>query len=231
MIPSSQRLYAWSFVGEAGKSSRPEVVRALSAIEPHLCFSTSSVRGFTFFNKNSTGKKKIPQEGAFEILRQSVFAPSPMGNANIECERFYDALEVGAIPIVERRLTLDYYRQFLGDHPVPTVRSWSQARNLVNHLLKDPAKLDELQHTCVQWWTGYKLELTKRIGSFLDDRSRSSEELVPLQSRLPRLPFWQYGELLRHQSVSGLGRRVVRQARRIVTQKKWRVAITKPSDL
>ena len=231
VIPASERRYAWSFVGDAGKSSRPDMVHAMSAIEPHICFSTTAVSGVTFFDRNCTGKKRIPRQDAFEILGQSVFAPSPMGNANIECERFYDALEVGAIPIVERHLTLDYYRQFLGDHPAPTVRSWSEARRLVNHLLKDPAKLDELQRRCMEWWKDYKSELITRIGVFLEERSRANDKLAPLQSRLPRLPMWQYAELLRHHSLSALCRRVTRQAKRAVHQRRWRVAITKQGDV
>jgi hypothetical protein len=231
VVRASDRRYAWSFIGEGGKSSRPDMVRAMSSIEPHICFSTSPIHGIAFFDRNPAGKKKIPLQDTFEILGQSVFAPAPMGNANVECDRFYAALEVGAIPIVERRLTLDYYRRLLGDHPVPTVTSWSQARELVIQLLKDPERLDELQQTCMQWWKGYKSELIERIGVFLDERSLAEDDLVPLQSRLPQLPFWQYAELLRHLNIPALSRRVVRQAMRVVHEKRWRVAITKQGDV
>ncbi len=221
---ASERRYAWSFIGSAGTSSRPEMVRAMSAIEPHLCYSTSPIRGITFFDRNSTGKKRIPQQDTFEILGQSAFSPAAMGNANLECCRIYDALELGAIPIVERRLTLDYYKHLLGEHPLPTVSSWPQARRVVDRLLKDPVKLDELQKTCVQWWKSYQSALTRRIGVFLEERSLAADELVPLRSRLARLPFWQYVELLRHHSLPAVWRRVARQVARIAGKKSWRVA-------
>lgn len=231
VIPASERRYAWSFVGDAGKSSRPEMMRSMAAIEPHISFSDTPVSGITFFDCKSAGHKRISTQDFYQIMGQSVFAPAPQGNATIESCRPYDALEVGAIPIVERRLTMDYYKQLLGDHPLPTVASWSEARELVVRLLKDPARLDELQQTCLQWWKDYKLELVGRVGDFLVERSSADDELVPLQSRLPRLPLWQYAELLRHHNLPGVIRRVARQAQRVVHQKKWRVAITKQGDV
>jgi hypothetical protein len=231
IIPSSERRYAWSFIGEGGKSSRPDMVRAMSAIEPHICFSTTPIRGITFLDRVPGGKRRIPRQECFDILAQSIFAPSPMGNVNIECERFYEALQVGAIPIVERRWTLDYYKRLLGDHPLPTVSSWSEGRQLVIKLLDDPARLDRLQQTCMQWWKSYKLEIVKKIGVFLEERSGTQDELVPLQSNLPRLPFWQYAELLRHHNLPAVGRRVIRQGKRVVQMGKWRVAITRSGDV
>ena len=130
-VPASDRRYAWSFVGERGKSSRPDMIRAMSSIEPHICYSVTPIRGMTFFDRNSTEKKRIAKQDNYEILGQSVFAPSPMGNANIECCRPYDALEVGAIPILERRPT-GLLQGSPGRHPLPTVNSWSHARQLLS---------------------------------------------------------------------------------------------------
>ena len=171
VVPASDRHYAWSFVGEGGKSSRPDMIRAMSSVEPHICYSVTPIRGMTFFDRNSNGKKRIAEQDYYEILGQSVFAPAPMGNASIESCRPYDALEVGSIPILERRPTLDYYRGLLGYYPLPTVNSWSHARQLVSRLLKDPVKLDELQQTCLRWWKSYQSELIRKIGVFLEERS------------------------------------------------------------
>jgi hypothetical protein len=60
VVRASDRRYAWSFIGEGGKSSRPDMVRAMSAIEPHICFSTSPIRGNAFFDRNLAGQKRIP---------------------------------------------------------------------------------------------------------------------------------------------------------------------------
>ena len=228
MVPSdakaSERRYAWSFVGDAEKASRPDALLALSPIEPHLCFSSTEVSGLTFFRATAKGKKKIPREDFVRYLGQSAFVPTPMGNASLESCRVYDALECGAIPIVERRMTLDYFKRLLGDHPLPTVRAWSEARELVKKLVRDPDKLDELQQKCQAWWKHHQSVLTQEIGRFLEERSQAADQLVPLQSRLPLLPGWNYFELIRHHSLPALNRRVMRQIKRVTKDHKWRIA-------
>jgi hypothetical protein len=223
VLPATERRYAWSFIGDAGKVSRPDAVHAMSSIEPHICFSSTPVSGITFYNRNAAGKRRIPTPQFYEILGDSIFAPSPMGNASIESCRPYDALEMGAIPIVEKRLTLDYYKGLLGDHPLPVVSSWAEARRLVKSLINEPARLAELQQTCLQWWASYQAKLIANIGSFLEERSNSSDDLVPLRSSLPNMPYWQYFELLRHHNVPALTRRVTRQVSRLVRDRKWSV--------
>ena len=224
VLPATERRYAWSFIGDAGKVSRVDMVRAMSSIEPHICYSSSPVGGVTFFERNATGKRRIPFHEFYGILGDSVFAPAPMGNASIESCRPYDALEMGAIPIVEKRLTLDYYKGLLGDHPLPVVSSWAEGRSLVRSLINDPASLTALQQTCQQWWASYQARLIANIGSFLERRSNASDDLVPLRSNLPKMPYWQYLELLRHHNIPALGRRVSRQLTRLVQDKKWRVS-------
>jgi hypothetical protein len=221
--PVLERRYAWSFIGDAEKASRPEMVRKFSSIEPHHCFSATPVRGMSFIG----GGRKYSRPEFYGILGQSMFAPSPMGNASIESCRPYDALEMGAIPIVERRMTLDYYRGLLGDHPLPTVGSWTEGRALVEKLLRQPEELDKLQQRCVHWWADYQLRLHERIGAFLDRRSGTTNEIVPLRSRLPEFSFWKYAELLRHHNAPALYRRTARQLSRLARHGKWR-ASTRP---
>lgn len=229
-LKASQRRYAWSFIGEAGKSSRPDAVRALSPIEPHLCFSTTSVPGMTFFARSAEAQKRIARADFVEILGQSAFAPSPMGNASLESCRVYDALECGAIPIIERRLGFDYFRSLLGDHPLPTVRSWSEARTIIEDLLRAPERLDDLQNQCVGWWKEFKITLVEKIGEFMKERSLADDQLVPLRSKLPNLPFWNYFELLRHHSLAAFGRRVKMHSYRLIQDRKWRVAAKESAD-
>ena len=225
ILPASERRYAWSFIGEAGKSSRPDMVRAMSSVEPHISFSTTPVPGLAFWSKDVAGPKRIPRSESVEILQQSAFAPAPMGNVNLECYRLYEALDAGAIPIVEKRQFLDYFTKLFGDHPLPTVRNWRQARGLVRGYIDDPVRLNELQQQCHDWWTSYQRQLVDRIGAFLADRAAAGDQVNPLRSRLPSMPGWQYLELSRHQSASALYRRVARQISRVARQGKWRVSI------
>lgn len=226
-VSASDRRYAWSFVGEGAKVSRPDMVRAMSSIEPHVCFSSTRIRGLTFFSRSSAGKKRIPSQEFVQMLAQSAFAPAPMGNGTLESCRVYDALEAGAIPILERRWTLDYFKGLLGDHPLPTVTSWAQGHDLVVRLLQDPEKLNELQQTCMQWWKSYQSALIGKIEMFIEERSLANDDLVPLRSQLPQWAFWQYAELLRHHSFPAIRRRTTLQLARVARQRMWRSAATR----
>jgi hypothetical protein len=147
-----------------------------------------------------------------------------MGNASLESCRLYDALKVGAIPIIERRLTLDYFKRFFGDHPLPTVNSWGEAHKFIVKMIDQPAELDKLQQRCLSWWEQYRSSLDVSIGEFLSRRSNASDSLVPLRSNFARSRFWKYIELTRHQDLPSFSRRVRRQVLRVFKSRKWRVA-------
>lgn len=223
VLPADERRYAWSFIGAADKTSRPEAVRSFASLAPNFLFSSTPLSGFKFAGAPN---RRISRPEFFEVLGQSIFAPSPMGNASMESCRPYDALEMGAIPIVERRLTLDYYKELLGDHPLPTVGSWKEGRRLADDLLERPAELLQLQRSCMQWWADYHQRLVARVGSFLEERANATDELMPLRSRLPEFQFWKYMELFRHHSAPALYRRLSMQASRLLKRQKWRVSPT-----
>jgi len=66
--PTSEPRYAWSFVGEASKSSRVDMVHAMSHVEPHICYSSIPVPVFSFFDRGLHGGKRFPEEAFVGIL-------------------------------------------------------------------------------------------------------------------------------------------------------------------
>jgi hypothetical protein len=222
--PIKSRPFVWTLLGECSKSSRPDAAKALSRIEPHFFYSSDRVRGLTVSAARGSagfGKKEYRQ-----LLLDTMFAPSPMGNANIECYRRFEALECGAIPIVERRLTLDYYSKLLGpEFPGLTVNSWGEARDRITELLKHPSELEARQERCLEWWGAFKKGYSARVGAFIEKRSRAGTAATnPLCAKRVSLPLWREAELIRHHSARALSRRVVRQLSRLVWEKRWRVA-------
>ncbi len=222
---ASTREYVWSFIGQANKSSRPDMARELAAVEPHLLFTVDNVPGIAMWNHTAAGPRRYSRDENAAALRNSIFAPSPMGNANLECFRVYEALESGSIPIVEKRWTLDYFREALGDHPMPTVRSWREARSLIQSALREPAELDVLQQRCVAWWKQYKESYTQELGEFLERRSSQPMVLSPENLVLAKRnsPGWKARELLRHHDARAASRRVGLMATRILSGKKLRM--------
>jgi hypothetical protein len=225
---ATERQYVWSFLGQVNKSSRPEMAYALLTVQPHLLFATDRVDRLTMWNRGPNGPRRYPAPQTSAILRDSIFAPCPMGNVNLECYRVYEALESGTIPIVEKRLTLDYFRKLWGEHPVPTVSSWSAARTLIARLFESPAELDLLQERCMSWWRQYKQRYPQTLQAFLARRSAATQLLTPADIVYPShaRPGWKIMELLRHHDRHALQRRVTRQVQRLRSTGKLRVAHT-----
>lgn len=222
---ASQRKYLWSFAGQVGKSSRPDMAKNFLSIEPHFLFSTDDVAGLTFLNNINGTPKRLPSSDFSELLFQSTFSPCPMGNVHAECYRVYEALECGSIPIVEKRWTLDYFRELLGEHPIPTVRSWREAHSLVRKMLRNPSEIDALQQQCMAWWDDYKRDYREQVGEFLRLHAADSAPInEPVMAKKYSMPGWRAIELLRHHDMNAAMRRVSKMATRVLRQGKLRVA-------
>ncbi len=196
--PASKRRYIWAFLGQLSKTSRPDMVRALADVTPNFCH-----------DKGMRAQAALPPSEYKQILLDSVFSPCSMGNVNLDSFRLYESLECGSIPIVEKRLTLDYFGRLLGQHPLPAVRTWRGARALIHRLMHRPEVLDKLQQECMQWWAEYKNKLQSDVLAFLQRCSAETSELrsvSPWQS----LPCWQTWEICRHHSFLALARRIRR---------------------
>jgi hypothetical protein len=204
-----QRAYLWSFVGAAAKSSRPEMIGALSPITPNFVHTT-----------DDPNTRRMSKNEYQEILRQSVFAPSAMGNVNLECFRPYEALECGSVPILEKRIGLDYFANILGKHPIPSFKTWGEARQFLAQLRWDDEAQDHLIAECTDWWRSYKRDLSARIERFIEqpDRAEAGTAVWWQQS----IPGSRAIELLRHHTVPAVIRRIKRQVVRIVKEAKFR---------
>jgi hypothetical protein len=195
---ASQRSIPWFFAGTA-VSSRPAMLRAMKVIpagEAHI---------------PSEKAKRLAHAEYLAKIADTVFVPAPMGNIISETGRVYEGLENGAIPLLERRATLDYYRRLFGPHPLPTFSSWRQAARFAADLISRPDDLDRLQAETTAWWRSYKEALRAKAQAFLvrgaDDLLRQDLAAFTFPSGWRRVA-WQYSELLRHQSGTSLAYRL-----------------------
>jgi hypothetical protein len=203
--PATERQYLWSFAGEAARASRPEMAAALDGISPHLCCATDKKRSAAL----TTGEYR-------RLLENTVFAPCPMGRLNLECFRLYEALECGAIPIVERRATLDYFTRLLGPNPIIQIRSWEDAREKIRSLTADPPRMDQLQQLISGWWDLHKQTVKNSISQFVTSRVNGESRKASAVKWAYSLPFWQVIELARHHSGPAMIRRFSIQANRLI---------------
>ncbi len=204
-----RRTYIWSFLGQANKSSRPEMIEALLPFKPNFVYATDNGRQMPI------GKREYQC-----ILRDSLFVPCSMGNLNLDSFRVYEALECGAIPLLEKRPGLDYFSRLLGAHPLPAFGNWRQAARFISFMLLDRNALVNLQKQCVEWWAGYKRNLGEQVESFFE--TPHGVETGSYISWRHLLPGWQSLELLRHHSMPAIARRVKLHLRRLSKEGKLR---------
>ncbi len=216
IVPVDRRRYTWSFVGEL-KTSRVEMVRAFDGLSPRRLEGTASI--------SDPGGRKLSKSEYDAILADTVFSPCPMGNAILETWRLYESLELGCIPLVERRLTLDYFGELFGPNPIPAFRSWRSARAWAEAMLVDRQALAGVQHEIASWWDGHKARVRDAVREAVHGPSAAPalRRFAALsRNRHPILhePL-RVGELLRHQSAASLARRLRRPVsplRRIVRE-------------
>jgi len=206
---AGSRPYLWSFLGGGNKASRPEMLKALLPITPAFVHNT-----------DIPGQNRLSKQEYQNILYDSVFVPCAMGNVNLESFRIYEALECGAVPIVERRPTLDLFGGLLPGHPLPTFGSWIEAARFVTEIRGDRDQLNDLQERCGTWWIGYKQRLRESIRSFVE--KTYGNEAGPFVTKTQAIPGWQLFELLRHQSGRAFARRLRLQFQRLLREGKLR---------
>ena len=86
------------------------------------------------------------------IMALSKFVPCPAGN-NPETFRHYEALEVGAIPLIVRQKNSEIdFLKYLNGYPGPILNSWSEAEEVMRTLEETPGALDAMQNDIRSWY-------------------------------------------------------------------------------
>ncbi len=161
-IPASQRAYSVAFLGRMKHERQSEMLPALRVVpgEFFLRETQTWAEALRNFNQSSTS-----------IYRQSVFVPCPKGNWNPECNRLYDALEWGCIPLIrnytETPYQDGYHSKLLGPHPLPEFDHWDAAADFACEMLQRPERLNALQVEIFNWWRDYRNDLRSRLDNRL----------------------------------------------------------------
>lgn len=184
-LPPAKRRHIWAYVqGEEGTVG--SMSRALQTIPGGVVVPAGG----------DGAPDRPPQE---EALAQAIFAPCPMADGQIESHLLYDALELGAIPIVERRLWLNYFHRLFGDHPLLAVRHWGDAVKQMRQLLDEPAMLAQRQQQVVAWWTATKHALAASLRPDVEAALRSQGTIGEADLLEAPPPRWRgHLEALRH---------------------------------
>ena len=108
------------------------------------------------------------------LLRDTAFTLAPFGS-NEESLRFFEALEAGSIPIAQASAAPwgDFIADGVGGgaaapQPIPRVREWCEANEILAHYAARPAELDMLQERIVAWWAGRRRAAQRTVRRVLE---------------------------------------------------------------
>ena len=141
-----KRKYIWSFAGEVSrhKPHRFKMIECLKILKPNYYFLTDD------FGKSI--KQGLNSREYSDLLSDSVFVPSPMGNCNLDCFRIYESLSMGAIPIVVGSRFKFYKNLSYLSSPVIRKSNWDDASREIKYLSSNPDILVSIQKEHGEWW-------------------------------------------------------------------------------
>lgn len=158
LAKSTDRSYSWSFIGQANKSTRIEMINQMKKVPNYFFYET-----FAFFDTNAMSAQDYR-----DVLLDSIFVPCPRGSWNLDSFRVCEALECGCIPIVEKT-PLDYFANFYQSYPFLAVNNWEEAPDMVNELLADPNRLEKHRSDCTVWWKKQKERLKNKVRNVVNN--------------------------------------------------------------
>ena len=190
-VPLAERPYRWSFAGQR-KVSRTAMIEALEARTDGKLIATSS------FNSG------LSKEAYAQLLSNTQVVLCPRGWASVETYRFYEALDAGAVPLVEddggldllrEHRSRDALRRMLASGPrawvdfarrIPRGSYWGHAYGASFpcprifrweniHRVIDTLDIARLQEKTSRWWRRYVQDLRIHI----QDSVRASLGIEP----------------------------------------------------
>lgn len=145
--PAPVRDLDWFFAGQVTHLRREQCVNALLKCQHGMLLET---RGFF---------QGMPSEEFYKNLRRAKIAPCPAGPGTPDSFRFAEALECGAVPILDAFSpdgVKGYWDMVLGAHPFEVIEDWSTLPDVMAKIL---GHYEEQQRLTQYWWKRYKMAL------------------------------------------------------------------------
>jgi hypothetical protein len=106
----------------------------------------------------------IDQQDYFSLVADAKIIPCPSGPQSLCTARVEEALEAGAVPILDMVKPTDpqndYWRMLFGEHPFPTIYDWETLPDVMAEVLDDwPA----ISNRCWSFWQLWKRQTAKRL--------------------------------------------------------------------
>lgn len=151
-----ERKLVWSFSGHVDKTTRPEMAKWMITVEGGRGYFKKCGENWGPFEGHALNPTQLA-----EMYNDSYFVPCPQGNCSIDSLRVCEALQAGAIPIVERN---EYWYKLYGpDVPFLQIDNWNQTPKIIAELITDLNKLEKIRSSVYHWWIDHCYMLKENI--------------------------------------------------------------------
>ena len=150
--PLSERKYVWAFLGNVSKPHRKRLI--LQLVNINLKYALQYY---------TDGGEILPMEHYMGILSYTKIIPCLPCLYNPECSRFYEALEMGAVPIVHFDSKNSYANVLNGIGTPPLIGCDESDWSNVEILGKQSDFTEILCEDMQNWWSDYKTYLKNLI--------------------------------------------------------------------
>lgn len=145
----------WVFAGQVTHERRYACVNALRSME--WGGVVVETKGFC---------QGVSREEYYSLLSRAHIVPCPSGPFSPDAARPWEALECGAVPILDdlspSRKEPGFWKYVLGDHPFPVLTDWSKLPAKIKEVKSD---WPEISLRCLAWWEGHKLSFSEWLGT------------------------------------------------------------------
>lgn len=154
---NEKRPWMCSFSGQVTHERREQLARVMTATHNRLWY----------FNGTEGFAQGLARDDYYELLTKTQLVPAPSGPCTPDSFRVYEALEAGAIPMLDVQCPTvqpgrQYWRRILGeDHPLPLTGDWEA--NLFDWSDYTDEQWHHLHNEVFSWWQLHKREMRQRI--------------------------------------------------------------------
>lgn len=139
-IPYEPKTISWLYAGQVNHDSRRKLVKILQGLTFGELYTS---KGFA---------QGLEQGEYYKKMASARAVPAPRGNISPDSFRFYEALELGAVPIPEDR---EFWFKMFPDMPIEVAENWADVDYHINLINSDR----EYRNQCIAWWHRKKLEI------------------------------------------------------------------------
>ena len=158
--PICDRKYSWSFIG-CEKSDRKNCIDVFSAIDNE----------FLHIQKDGISQQ-ISRKDLIDVYLDSIFVLCPRGWSQLECNRIYESILCGAIPVIA--CNVEEYNETFGNLNTSSFPhwivgfSWEDAKERCQYFLSQQNELQKMQETNILWWNNLISDIRVEINKVLE---------------------------------------------------------------